>query len=331
MNGLPLDILFDLALCLLILGVAAAAVLGRDLFGAVVMFIVYGLLLAMAWLRLQAPDVALAEAAIGAGLTGVLLLGASSMLERRTDDFVEAVPPGRFAIRAVTALAALGVALALGYGFLSLPAPAGLQAEVAAALPDSGAENPVTAVLLNFRAWDTLLESIVLLAALLGVWMLAEERDWGGRPGARQHAVKGGVLAGFGRVLPPLGLLVGVYLVWAGSSQPGGAFQGGTVLAAVWLLVVMAGLSDSPLTGGRALRFGLVAGPLLFLAVGLAGLVPGGPEGRPADGGFLTLPPDLAATLILLVEAGLTASIALTLGLLVLGPPARDGQGGAVR
>lgn len=46
----------------------------RDLFKAVVLFIAYGLLIAIIWVRLHAPDVALAEAAIGAGLTGALLL-----------------------------------------------------------------------------------------------------------------------------------------------------------------------------------------------------------------------------------------------------------------
>lgn len=64
---------FDLALALLIIWVAVQATSGER-FRSVVMFIVFGLLLALAWVRLGAPDVALAEAAVGAGLTGVLLL-----------------------------------------------------------------------------------------------------------------------------------------------------------------------------------------------------------------------------------------------------------------
>lgn len=48
----------------------------RDLFQSVFVFIVFGLLMALAWVRLEAPDIALAEAAIGAGITGVLLLDA---------------------------------------------------------------------------------------------------------------------------------------------------------------------------------------------------------------------------------------------------------------
>jgi hypothetical protein len=78
-----------------------------------------------------------------------------------------------------------------------MPDVAGLRRDVTEALPRSGVENPVTAVLLNFRAWDTLLESVVLLAALIGVWSLARDDAWGGRPGLRQHARPGGVLCEF--------------------------------------------------------------------------------------------------------------------------------------
>ncbi len=44
------------------------------------MFICFGLVMALAWVRLDAPDVALAEAAIGSGLTGALLLAAWARL-----------------------------------------------------------------------------------------------------------------------------------------------------------------------------------------------------------------------------------------------------------
>jgi multisubunit Na+/H+ antiporter MnhB subunit len=305
---------FDLVLAALIFGAALAAMAGSRLFGAVVFFLIYGVFVSMAWLRLDAIDVAIAEAAIGAGLTGVLLIGAVAQLARLPEapDRPAPVLP-----RALAALVAAGVSVGLGWAFLTLPEPAGLQDAVAERIADSGVENPVTAVLLNFRAWDTLLESIVLLAALIGSWALADAEAWGGRPGLRHHARPGGVLASFGRVLPPVGLLVGVYLVWVGSSQPGGAFQGGTVLAAVGLLVAMAGLIRAPRVESFALRAALVAGPAVFLAVGLVGAL---------AGGFLWLPPDHAKTLILCIEIMLTVSIAVTLALLVLGPPTQEQQ-----
>lgn len=307
-----MDLVFDLTLCGLILGVAVAAVSGRNVFRSVVFFIAYGLLIAVAWLRLDAIDVALAEAAIGAGLTGVLLVGATARLRRLS---VPETETGWGPVRAVTGIGCIAIAGIIGYGIFTLdPTGAGLTPLVAANIAQTGVSNPVTAVLLNFRAYDTLLESIVLIAALIGVWSLADDKSWGGFAGLRQYARPGGVLATFGRTLPPIGLLIGVYLVWAGSSEPGGAFQGGTVLAAVWLLVAMAGLTDAPRVTSPMLRLCIVVGPALFLGIGIVGAF---------VGMFLGLPVAYAKSLILLIEAGLTLSIAVTLALLVVGPPQR--------
>ena len=73
--------------------------------------------------------------------------------------------------------------IALGVCVLALPDPAPTLAhEVAANIADTDVGNPITAVLLAFRAMDTLLEAIVLLFALIGVWSLAADHSWGGRP-----------------------------------------------------------------------------------------------------------------------------------------------------
>lgn len=301
----------DLALCVLILGVALATVGGHGVFRAVIFFITYGVLLGIGWARLGAYDVALAEAAISAGLTGVLLLAAHGRLRRMG---AEAEPPPRLHIGA--AVAGVAIALGLGWAWFALPAPSA--ADLSDALPQSGVGNPVTAVLLNFRAWDTLLESIVLLAALIGVWMLARDDTWDAPLGPRFHARPHGVLGSFGRVLPPVGLIFGVYLVWAGADATGGAFQGGTVLAAVFLLAMMAGIAHAPRVAQATWRAALILGPGVFLLAGLAGAV--------LAGGFLTLPLSVAKPAILTIEAALTLSITVTLALLVIGPPDDEGQ-----
>lgn len=72
----------DGLLIVALLVTAVAVLVSRDLFRAVVMFMAFGLLMAVAWVRLQAPDIALAEVAIGAGLSGVLLLDAVSHFQR---------------------------------------------------------------------------------------------------------------------------------------------------------------------------------------------------------------------------------------------------------
>lgn len=78
--------LFDSLLGLLLLWLAWRALACPDLFRAIVLFIAFGLLMAIAWVRLAAPDVALAEAAIGAGLTGALLLAALARLYTAADN-----------------------------------------------------------------------------------------------------------------------------------------------------------------------------------------------------------------------------------------------------
>jgi len=77
--------MFDGVLALTLLWLAWRALRSPDLFTAIVLFIAFGLVMALAWVRLQAPDIALAEAAIGAGLTGALLLAALARLNDLED------------------------------------------------------------------------------------------------------------------------------------------------------------------------------------------------------------------------------------------------------
>jgi uncharacterized MnhB-related membrane protein len=73
---------FDSLLAIGLLWLAWRALSCTDLFQSIVLFITFGLVLALAWVRLDAPDVALAEAAIGAGVTGALFLSALARLKR---------------------------------------------------------------------------------------------------------------------------------------------------------------------------------------------------------------------------------------------------------
>jgi multisubunit Na+/H+ antiporter MnhB subunit len=116
-------------------------------------------------------------------------------------------------------------------------------------------------------------------------------------------------------VLPPIGILVGIYIFWVGADHPGGKFQGATVLASMWLLVMMSGLRDAPAVSQRWVRMALVAGPVVFILVGLLG--------AGVAGAFLAYPEGLAKPLIIVIEAALLPSLAVTLALLLYGPPQR--------
>ena len=76
-------LVLDLLLVCSLLGLASAAMATGDARRSVLYFMAFGLVLAVAWGRLLAPDVALAEAAIGAGLSGALLLAAVREQPRR--------------------------------------------------------------------------------------------------------------------------------------------------------------------------------------------------------------------------------------------------------
>ncbi len=78
---------YDLLLVGTLLWLAVRILAEVKLFKAVVLYIAFGLLVALAWVRLAAPDIALAEAAIGAGITGALLLDAAGHMRGRAVPF----------------------------------------------------------------------------------------------------------------------------------------------------------------------------------------------------------------------------------------------------
>src|SRR5215510_9107076 len=296
----------EMVLAAVVLGVAVWTIAARDTFAAVAGFIAYGLLLALVWVRLAAVDVALTEAAISGGLGGVLLLGVAARL-RSSETLTSAERAGGM-LRLEVAVLSATVTAALAAAVLFLPDPAPTLAPAAAAnAAATGLGNPVTNVLMAFRAMDTMLEKVVLLLALVGVWSLAPDRLWGGHPGPRHQADPRGVLAFLARLLPPVGIVVGIYILWVSADDPGGAFPGSTLVAAMWLLVMMAGLADTPPVDRRWLRLALIAGPALFLLVGLGGLWSGD--------AFLAYPKAYAKALIVIIEIGMLVTVTVTLAL----------------
>lgn len=202
-----------------------------------------------------------------------------------------------------------GLGVALVWAILQLtPAPVQLPAKVGEEIDASGVSHPVTAVLLNFRGYDTLLEVAVLLLALLGV--LAGTSVEQRRP-VRQPAPRMLLLSAFARLLVPLIILVAGYLLWAGSHRPGGAFQAAAVLAASGVLLHLAHLMPAWATPRRALRFGLVVGFMVFLTIAALPVLIFG-------GSLLQYPQAAAGSLILLIEAGLSLSLGLVLAGLFL-------------
>ena len=317
--------IFDVVLVVTLVTAAARTLRAPDLFQAVIFFIVFGLLMSVAWTRLQAVDVALAEAAIGAGLTGALFLNALSQSKNRAASDAVQARSAPALLRLPMLLLWLGLAAVLGSLFLELPSGSGgLRELVEADIARSGASNPVTAVLLNFRAYDTLLEIVVLLLAVVGMWSLGRRVEAPSGPDSQPAdsglaAAPGQVLLAFVRLLIPLIGVVAGYLLWAGAGAPGGAFQSGAVLCAAGVLLLVTGLARPPALRRWPERVLLVLGFGVFLVVAVGTMTRGNR--------FLEYPPEAAGGLILLIEALLTVSIAIILVALFAGGESEGSPG----
>jgi multisubunit Na+/H+ antiporter MnhB subunit len=296
-----MSLAFDMLLAFGIVFTAAVALGTRDRVASVAGLVVTGLLVALALVRLGAPDVALAEAAIGAGLTGALLLRSAWRLKPLEQG--ASLPMQRI----MAALIAAGLAGGLAWAVYTASGAALYPTLVSERLSESGVTNPVTAVLLNFRAWDTLLEIVVLFVALILVRIVA--------PAHPQPVMLGELMLPFARIVVPMCAFLAGHLLWQGASEPGGAFQAGALLAG-GLLVLMLGGFAAPTP---RLLSGLTTIALLGLVVfALAAL------GTEVLTGTLLLYPDGAAKIwILVIEAALTLSIAAMLCLLFCGMPRR--------
>lgn len=175
---------------------------------------------------------------------------------------------------------------------------------------------PVTAVLLAFRGYDTWLEVGVLLAAVFGLLTLHRSH------GLRQTREKetDPVLNTVTRLLVPLMLLIGGFLLWAGTRIPGGAFQAGAILAGAGVLLHVAGIGSGigRLMTGRPLRLMAVSGFALFLIFGVATVTSGQ--------ALLEYPVGWAGEIIFLLEAGVMVAVGWTLAFafMATAPPATD-------
>jgi multicomponent Na+:H+ antiporter subunit B len=154
-----------------------AMVVQRNLFSVVVLFGIYSFLMATVLVALDAVDVAMTEAAVGAGISTVLFLAALYLT--RGDET-------RPLHRTWSALlVSIGVGGALVYGTLGLPAFSDPAAPIHTHVvpryindgpKETGVPNVVTAVLASYRGFDTLGETTVVFTAGIGVIALLRRR-----------------------------------------------------------------------------------------------------------------------------------------------------------
>ncbi len=279
-------VFFIIFLLTLLVITALAIVQTKNLFAAAMLSGIFSLLSAMVFFLLDAADVALTEAAVGAGISTVLFLGALAL----TAEHERPGTAGRLAALGVVA----AVAALLVYATFDMPrlgdpnAPA--QLHVAPWYLEKTPEfidvpNVVTAVLASFRGYDTLGETFVVFTAGIGVMFLLGKAPVGqpkvspamtfaGKSGLRHYQIPRVV----GRLLIPFILLFALYVQFHGDFSPGGGFQAGVIVAAS---VVLYALLEGEERARQALPAWLLklmaaTGPLVYGFTGVTCMLLGG-------------------------------------------------------
>jgi multicomponent Na+:H+ antiporter subunit B len=280
-----MTVVFGIFLLTLLVITAVAIVKEENLFTSVMLTGIFSLLMAANFFVLDAADVALTEAAIGAGISTVLLLGALALTPR----FERRDRKGRWLALFVVSLTTLVVM----YATFEKPRLGDPDAPVHQHVAPWYLEqtpllidipNVVTAVLGSYRAYDTLGEVIVVLTAGIGVLFLL------GLPGAVGDRKREDLATGrtylshhlvpqvVGRLLIPFILLFALYVQFHGEYGPGGGFQAGAIFAAAIILYALIEGEREALTviTPRMLMWMMSGGALLYGSVGIATMLLGG-------------------------------------------------------
>ena len=280
-----MTIVLGIFLLTMLVIVAVGIVRAENLFVGVMLMGIFSLLMAANFFVLDAADVALTEAAVGAGISTVLLLGGLALIpdqERK---------PGRLhwlAFGVVTLTSLLVVYATFEKPRLGDPlAPvhqhvAPWYLEMTPKLVDI--PNVVTAVLGSFRGYDTLGEVIVVFTAGIGVLFLLglpgvvgerrlEELD-ADRSDLGHHLIP----QVLGTLLIPFILLFALYVQFHGEYGPGGGFQAGALFATGMILhSLIAGEREGlMIITPRVLTWLMAGGALLFGGVGVLTMLLGG-------------------------------------------------------
>jgi multicomponent Na+:H+ antiporter subunit B len=270
--------LVDIVLLGLLMITGFAIVRMRSLLAVAMLTSIYSLLSASLFVVLDAVDVALTEAAIGAGISTILLLATVALTTE------EEKAPRHTPLLPLVVVIATGAALI--YGTLDMPhygdPAAPIHQYVAPTyLHDTpgviGVPNVVTSVLASYRGYDTLGEVTVIFTAGVGVMALLGYRlrrcNITG-PGIRKLIV----LRVIAKLFFPLILLFALYVLLHGDYGPGGGFQAGVIFATGIILYALAfGLGNAQrLIPRKLLRIMVAVGLLIYAAVGIESMLLGG-------------------------------------------------------
>jgi len=271
--------LVDIVLMGLLVITAFAVVRMRDLFAIVMLFGIYSLTSAAFFVNIDAVDVAMTEAAVGAGISTVLMLGTLALTTRTEKQRVH----GRLLPLFVVTV----TGIALIYGTLDMPhfsdPAAPIHMHVAPHyIQKSGQEidipNIVTSILASYRGYDTFGEVVVVFTAGLGVLTLLGRFGGGAALPASLAMSHHLILRIIIKALIPLILLYALYIQFHGEYGPGGGFQAGVVFAVAFIIyTIVFGIAKvQQVFPPRVLHTLMAIGVLVYGGTGVVSMLAGG-------------------------------------------------------
>ncbi len=272
-------VLIDLVLLAMLALTALRVIFLRDLFAVVMLFGIYSFLSALIFVNLDAVDVAFTEAAVGAGISTVLMLGTLALTGRKEKENKRST--------LLPLLVVMITGAALIYGTLDMP-PFGhpdnpIHEHVAPRYIEEspkevGLPNMVTSVLASYRGFDTLGETVVVFSAAIGVLALLGVRRREESDIPESGLIEHHVLRVIAKLIIPLVILFALYVQFHGDFGPGGGFQAGVIAAAAFILYALVyGLPLAfAVVGPRFLQLLAPFGVLLYAGVGLYSMYKGG-------------------------------------------------------
>jgi multicomponent Na+:H+ antiporter subunit B len=276
-------VLINVTLLAILAATAAGISRSSALYEATMLGALLSLVTASLFVLMDAVDVAFTEAAVGVGISTVLLLVTLALTRSR-----EAVTPRQRRLPGVVAVVLAGGTL--GYASQDLPAFGALDSPVQRhpvtatylweSQTDIGIPNTVTSVLASYRGLDTLGELVVVFTAGLAVLSLLgpAARPNRTRPPADLHLADYRVIRIVSGTLMPFIQLFALYVLFHGEYGPGGGFQAGVIFASGFVLYgLVFGLDRAMQVVPRAALWSLVSlGLLAYLGVGVATMLLGG-------------------------------------------------------
>ncbi len=322
---LPVDGVSLLAALALISATLAVTVLHHQRLTALIIVGAVGLIVALAFVKFSAPDLALTQLAVEV-VTIILLLLALYFLPAKTP---RESPAGRRWRDAILAALAGGGAALLAWAVLTRPDRSIAGWFLENSVSGGGGTNVVNVILVDFRGFDTFGEISVLAIAALGIFALLERP----RLGAPQRSAEGHrwdgdihpmIMATFSRLVLPLALLVSIFIFVRGHNLPGGGFIAGLLTAIALIMQYLAnGVKWSRDRVPARTHPWIAAGLFIALLTGVASWLFGRPFLTSAFGhpslpliGELPLASAMAFDLgVYLVVVGATLLILINLGM----------------